>query len=257
MTTWVEVDSATTDPVETDIVFGPITTATSMQGRVITNLDNLATQNPHYALIPSYVNEASVEILTLGLSMNRQVLDQLPRLRNWRWYGQTVVGQDWLPLPERMLYMEGMAYTKLTTAYDPSTQILYPSVMQPAGAAQDFGLMSRTETGWPTRCRRAGSRVEILPVPSVSPTDYRTTVVLYGTRMDSILSASTDTLLMSPRMQLLVVDLATVIAMEKMGWDEASDKRVAFESRLGRLISGGAKERVATGARTRVAGTPR
>lgn len=254
--TWIEVDSATTSAAETDIPFGPITTSTSLQGRVILQLDNLPTQHPHYALIPKYVNEAKDELLTLGLSIGSQVLDHLPRLRNWRWYGQTTAGQNYMPLPERMLYLEAMSYTKSTAAYDPSTTQLFPSTPVPQSAAQEFGFFSQTTTGWPTLFRRAGARIEMWPVPSSSPTDYRTTIVVYGTRMDSDLSASTDTLLMSPRMQLLVVDLAVAISMEKMGWDEATERRAAVESRLGRLIAPGVKERIRPKVTTKVAGTP-
>jgi hypothetical protein len=96
---WVEVDSATTSPAETDILFGPIGTKTSFQGRVRAQLDNLPSQHDHYTLIPTYCNQAIEEIQTLGLSMGREMLDQLPRLRNWRWWDVTIAGQNWLPLP--------------------------------------------------------------------------------------------------------------------------------------------------------------
>lgn len=253
--TWTEVDSATTSPAETDIPFGPIGTKTSFQGRVRAQLDNLPSQHDHYTLIPTYCNQAVDELQTLGLSMGREVLDQLPRLRNWRWYDVTIAGQNWLPFPERMLWLESMFYAESTAAYDPSTTTLKPST-EPQNAAGEFGLISRTSTGWPALYRRAGMRIEFSPTPSISPTDYRATVVLQGTRMDNILSADGDTLLMSPRLQLLTIDLAVAISMEKMGWDEAHEKRTALESKLGRLISPGVKERVQKRTTTRVAGSP-
>lgn len=253
---WTEIDSADTQPLETDIPFGPVTTVTSMQGQVITQLDNLPTQHPHYSLIPNYINQAKDELLTLGASINRSVLDQLQRLRNWRWSDVTIAGQNWLPLPERMLWLEAMAYTKSIAAYDPSTTVLYPANPIPPGASANFGLYPRTSTGYPVLFHRAGSRLEMWPTPSSSPTDYRTTVVVYGTRMDKDLSAATDTLLMSPRLQLLVIDLSVAIAMEKMGWDEGSEKRIAVESKLSRLLSPGTEERATTRVRTRIAGTP-
>ena len=70
-------------------------------------------------------------------------------------------------------------------------------------------------------------------------------------------SADSDTLLMSPRMQLLVIDLAVAITMEKMGWEEAGAKRTTVESLLARLVGPGMKERVAVVTRTHIAGTPR
>jgi len=252
---WIEVDSVTTSAAETDIPFGPIGTKTSFQGRVRAQLDNLPSQHDHYTLIPTYCNQAIEEIQTLGLSMGREMLDQLPRLRNWRWWDVTIAGQNWLPLPERMLWLEGMFYAESTATYDPSTVVLKPS-SEPQGANDDFGLYSRTSTGWPTLYRRAGSRVEFWPTPSTSPTDYRATVVLQGTRMDNILSADTDTLLMSPRLQLLAIDLSVAVSMEKMGWDEASEKRTQVETKLGRLISPGEKERSRRKVQTRVAGSP-
>lgn len=254
--TWTEVDSAVTQPAESDIAFGPIGTQTSLQGLVVTQLDNLPSQHPHYALIPNYLNQAKDEILTLGLQMNRNVLDQCPRLRNWRWWDVTLAGQGWMPLPERMLYLEAMSYSQSTAAFDPSTTKLYPATLIPEGAATDFGLYDRTTMDWPRLWRRAGSHIELWPVPASSPTDYRTAIVVYGTRMDNNLVNPTDTLLMSPRMQLLTVDLGVAICMEKMGWEEAADRRASVESKLGRLIGMGTKERVKARVTTRVAGTP-
>lgn len=262
---WTELDSANTSPAETDVPFGPIATKTSFLGMVRAQLDNLPSQHDHYSLIPTYANQAKDELLSLGLSMGRDVLDQLPRLQNWRWSDVTIDGQGWLSLPERMLFLQSMSYvTNATTgagwlsAFDPSSSAtrLLPSDPLPAGASAEFGLFSRTATGFPTMFRRAGSRVEFWPTPVSTPIDYRTTVVIYGTRLDNILTADTDTLLMSPRMQLLAIDLTVVVAMEKMGWDEATSRREQVEGKLRRLISPGTKERVSQRLTTRVGGTP-
>jgi hypothetical protein len=253
---WTELDTSPTQPTETDIVFGPASLITSIQGMVIAQLDNLPTQNPHYALIPTYINQAKDEILTLGLSMGRNVLDHLPRMRNWRWMDITQAGVSTMPLPERMLYLEAMSYTKSLAPYDPSSVVLFPSTPVPSGSATEFGLYPRTATGWPTLFHRAGSSIELWPPPVSTPTDFRTAIVVYGTRMDNILVNNTDVLLMSPRLQLLTVDLAVVIAMEKMGWDEGPERRAALESKLGRLIGMGTKERIHAPIKTRVGGTP-
>lgn len=252
---WTEIDSAATSPAETDIPFGPIGTKTTILGQMVVRLDNLPSQHQHYSLLPNYFNEAKDELLTLGLGMGRSVLDQLPRLQHWRWYDVTVSGQNYLPLPERMLDLEAMGYTESTAAYDSSTTTLKPSTLA-SGASEEFGLFSRTATGYPTLFRRAGARIEYWPTTSTTPVDSRTTVVVQGTRMDVNLSADADTLLMSPRLQLLAIDLAVVVAMEKMRWDEAEDGRVALESKLARLISPGGRERMRSKVRTRVAGTP-
>lgn len=254
--TWTEIDSASTSPAETDIPFGPVATKTSILGRLVTRLDNLPSQHPHYSLLPNYFNEAKDELLTLGFGLGRGVIDQLPRLQNWRWTDITISGQNWLALPERMLDLSAMGYTESTSAYDPSTTTLKPATPISNGTVDEFGLYSRTATGFPTLFRRAGGRIEFWPTPSVSPTDYRTAIVIYGTRLDVNLSADADTLLMSPRMQLLAIDIAVVVAMEKMGWDEADEQRTKLESKLSRLFSIGKKERARSNIRTRVAGTP-
>jgi hypothetical protein len=238
----------------TDIQFS------DMQARCYRELDNLPSQHPHYSSIPNYLNEAKDQILTLGLAYGRQVLDQIPRLRNNRWSTLTVNGQNYVTLPDDILYVESMAYTKLTSAYDPTTQTLYPSNEIAAGNAQNFGILPRTPTtglGWPTMWRRAGHNLELWPTPVSTPISYLTTIVIMGTRLDNDLSAPSDTLLMSPRMQLFVIDLAVAIAMEKMGWEEAAAKRGAVEALLGRLIGPAAKERMKVQVRTRIAGTPR
>jgi hypothetical protein len=253
---WVEVDSATTQPTETDIVFGPITTQLSFQGRVVTMLDNLSSLHPHYPLIPKYCNEAKDELLTLAFAMNHSVLDMVPRLQNWRWTDVTQDGQGYMLLPERMLYLESMSYTKLLTAYDPSATVLYTSVEVPAGASQNFGLYPRTTTGYPTLFHRAGSRLEFWPTATASPVDYRTAVVISGTRLDNDLVNPGDTLLMAPRLQLLAIDLAVVISMEKMGWDEGPERRNAFSQRLTTLLNIGMKERVGGKVKTRAGGSP-
>lgn len=256
MSVWNEVDSTVTDPTQSDYPFGPTTLATSLKAQVITALDNLSTLHPHYGLIPTYINMAKDEIMTLGLAMGKQFLDQVPRLRNWRWWGITLSGQNFLPLPERMLYLEAMSYSKSTAAYDPSTTVLYPSNPIPPSAAQEFGIYPRTAVGWPILFHRAGGRIEMWPVPQSTPTDYRTAIVVYGTRMDKDLVNDGDALLMSPRLQLLVVDLAVAISMEKMGWDEGPERRSALMTKLATLVGPATKERAAAKLVTRVAGTP-
>lgn len=254
---WTEVDSAVTQPAQTDIAYGPIGTATSLQGRVVTQLDNLPSQHPHYSMIGAYFNEAKDEILRTALQQNRAVLDMVPRLSNWRWSDVTVAAQNYLPMPERMLWLDSVSYSKLQTTYASATDTLYPVTVVPAGSSMDFGVLSRSQTGWPSLCRRAGGRIELWPTPSSSPTDYRTSVVVGGFRMDKDLSGNTDVLLMPPFMQMLAVDLAVVIAMEKMGWEEAASRRQSLMVKLSEQIGGGVKERIATPIRTRVAGMHR
>jgi hypothetical protein len=261
--TWTELDSATTSPTETDIPFGPVTTKTSILGRMVVQLDNLPSQHQHYSLLPNYFNEAKDELLTLGLAMGRNILDQVPRLQNWRWADATIDGQGWLYLPERMLYLDAMSYVLNATTgagwlapFSPSSSSTRLLPANKIMSAEQFGLYSRTSAGFPVNFHRAGSRVEFWPTPQSTPIDYRTTVVLYGTRLDVDLVNPGDTLLMSPRMQLLAIDLAVAISMEKMGWDEAADRRTTVEGKIGRLISPGTKERVNQKTKTRVGGMP-
>jgi hypothetical protein len=251
---WVELDSAVTSPAQTDLVFGPITTPATLQGRVLTQLDNLSTQSPYYARVPDWVNQAKDEILMLGLALGKQVLDQVPRLQHWRWYDITVDAQNYLPLPERMLWLDDISITRSTVTPNlSSVHQTYP-VSPWRGNDADWGTLSRTATGYPQLYKRAGGRVELWPTPDASPTNYLTYVIAHGTRMDKDLSTNGDVLLMSPRMQLLCVDLAVVIGMENMNWEEAPDKRAQLESRLARLIGLKQKEQNMRTGNTRVSG---
>lgn len=255
---WTEVDSAVTDPVQTDIPLGPVATVTSILGRMVAALDNLPTQHPHYPLLTAYFNEAKDELLRTAVTMNRGVvLNMVPRLRNWRWYDVTVAGQNWLPLPERMLDLANVYVTRDQTAYDTSTSTLYPLDPVSDDSPQDFNLLRRDQTGWPTLYRRAGGRVELHPVPSSSPTDYVTTIVVEGLRLDRDLSADADALLMPPHLQVLAIDFGVATAMEKMGWDEAAKQRDLALGKLTRLIGPAVRERLAATPNTRAAGMPR
>jgi hypothetical protein len=224
----------------------------SFVGRVVRNCNNLPTQHPHYSSVQTYINEAKDELLTLGLTLSgRRVLDWLPRLRNWRWYDVTINNQAYLPLPERMLYLEDVHYTKLTTAVVDGTTVEYLSVEEPD--AELWGLISMA-AGWPTRWRRAGSRVLLKPLPT---TTYLTMVVLYGTRRENDLVAAGDTLLMDPQLQTLAVELATAITMEKMGWADAAARRASVVSRLTTMMNIRVEEGKRNTIVTTIAGTPR
>lgn len=225
----------------------------SFIGRVTRNCNNLPYQHPHFPMLGQYVNEAKDEILTMALSIGgRRVLDWLVRLQHWRWYDITVNAQAYLPLPERMLWLDGIHYTKSTSAFVLGATTEYESV--PIDDSDTWGLLNKSLTGWPTRWRRAGSRVEFHPTPT---TAFLTYVVATGTRRDIDLSAASDTLLMDPQLQAMTAELATAITMEKMGWEQATARRTSVETRLTKMLNVRAEESTPHPIVTRIAGTPR
>lgn len=246
--TWVEHDSATTDPAETDITF------VNLKARVIAECDNLPSQHPQYTYIGENVNEAKDELLRMAFGMSRRVLDMLPRLRNWRWSQTTVNGQNYLALPSTMIFLEWVSYTKLTTTFSPSATTTYKMIEEPD--AELLGFRNKATTGWPAVYRRAGTRLEMWPTPSSSPTDYTTKLVVGGVRYDNDLSADGDTLLMDLPLQRLVIDLAAAITMKRATWEDAPSKLAEVTATLQGMFNPTAAER-RTVTNTRVAGTPR
>lgn len=248
---WTEVDSAVTSPAEAGY------TASQMIAKVALNCSNLPTQHPHYSSLLSYINEAKDEFMTLMLEpRGKKLLDLMQRLRNWRWYDVTVNAQNYLPLPDTLLDLEAVSYTQSQAAYAPSSVREYPSFPE-----QDpvlFGLFTKTQTGWPVKWRRAGARVELWPTPSSTPTDYRTMLVLRGTRKeDDLLADNTNKWKMDMKLQNFVGELATAIAMEKMQWEEAQARRTSFEQRMEKYLSIATEERTRSVIRSQIAGTPR
>jgi hypothetical protein len=244
---WTEVDSAVTSPAETGL------SATVMTADVIRNCNNLPPQHPHYSSVLKYINEAKDEFMTLMVSSHRGLLSLMPRLQNWRWYDVTVDGQGYLVLPSTMLTFESASYSKLTTAYVPGTTTEYP--MFPEADPVLFGQFTKTTTGWPVRYRRNGSRIDLWPTPDSSPTNYLTQVVIRGTRKEDDIS-TTGTYKMDAKLHAFVVELATAITMEKMGWEEAPLRRASVERRLSRYMNVSATEQGRTMIRTTIAGLP-
>jgi hypothetical protein len=245
---WTEVDSAATSPVETGL------TATVMTADVIRNCNNLPPQHPHYSSILKYINEAKDEFMTLMVTSHRGLLSLMPRLQNWRWYDVTVDGQGYLVLPRMMLTLESVSYTKLTTAYVPGSTTEYPTTLVSDPAL--FGQFPKPVTGWPVQYRRNGSRIDLWPTPDASPVNYLTQVVLRGTRREDDI-ATIATYKMDEKLHPMVVELATAIAMEKMGWDEAPARRASIEKRLSRYMNVSAAENQRASMPTAIAGLPR
>jgi uncharacterized protein (DUF2267 family) len=241
---WSEHDSAALDAAQTGITFAVMT------ADVIRNCDNLASQHPHYGQVGRYINEAKDEFQRMVLG-RKQARDLAPVLFNWRWSQTTVNTQNYLALPDSLLVLESVTYTKLTTTYDPSATTEYPSVE--VTDANTFGYFSKTQTGWPTLWRRAAGRVELWPTPT---TTYLTKVVLRGFRAEDDLTG-TATLKMDARLHPLITDLATAITMEKMGWEQAADKRAKAEARIARTLNIRGEERARDVTRTTIAGSPR
>lgn len=227
----------------------------SMVWRVIRNCDNLPSQHPHYTSIPQYINEGKNELIRIGLPYGRKFLDLMPRLHNWRWYDATINAQAYLALPSSMLVLESMGYTKVTTAFSTATSTTYPSYEENSAAI--WGMFDRAARGWPTRWRRAGSRIEMYPPPSSTPVDYRTNIVVMGIRREDDLTASSDILRMEPDLQNLVVELGTAITMERMGWESAAGRRDKVVTKLAEMCNISAMENNKNIVNTRTAGVPR
>jgi hypothetical protein len=244
---WTEVDSAVTSPAETGL------TAAVMTADVIRNCNNLPSQHTHYSSILKYINEAKDEFMTWMITTHRGLLSMMPRLQNWRWYDVTVDGQGYLVLPSTMLTFESAAHTKSTAAYVPGTTTEYPMFPEPDPIL--FGQFSKTSTGWPVMYRRNGSRVDLWPTPDSSPTNYLTQVVIRGTRKEDDISGS-QTYKMDAKLHSFVVELATAIAMEKMGWEEAPQRRASVERRLSHYKNISAGEAGRSIVRTHIAGLP-
>lgn len=243
---WTEVDSAVTSPAETGL------TAAVMTADVIRNCNNLPSQHPHYSSILKYINEAKDELMTLMITTHRGLMSLAPRLQNWRWYDVTVDGQGYLVLPSTMLTLESASYTKSTTAYVPGTTTEYPMFLEADPVL--FGQFSKTTTGWPVMYRRNGSRIDMWPTPDSSPTNYLTQIVIRGIRKEDDI-ATTSTYKMDAKLHSFVVELATAIAMEKMGWEEAPQRRASVERRLSHYMNVSAVESGRTMIRTRIAGS--
>src|SRR3990167_991370 len=243
---WAEVDSAATSPAESGIGFDVMTT------RVRLNLRNLPSQHPHYSSIGNYINEAVQEFQTLllGPRFRKKAIDLIPRLKDWRWSDTTVNNQAYMTLPDTLLWMNSVTVTRSSTAFSAATQTEYPVTEEPDGDL--FGQNTKTATGYPKKWHRAGSRIELWPTPT---TAYLTQLVLHGARAEDTL-ATTDKLKMPLRLQYFVLELATAISMEKMGWVDASGRRGSIEDRLAKSLDVTSRETARNRVQVQIAGAP-
>ena len=80
--------------------------------------------------------------------------------------------------------------------------------------------------------------------------------MLHGARAEDTL-ATTDKLKMPLRLQYFVLELATAISMEKMGWVDATGRRASIENRLEKSLNVTAQETNRNRVRVQIAGAPR
>jgi len=225
----------------------------SMKTRVALQCDNMSSADPHFSLLPNYINEARNEFVLMAIGDDPRRINLFPELRRWRWYQVTVTGQGYLELPEDMLVFDSVAYTKLQTAYDPSATTEYP--MTEETDEVQFGQLTKSSTGWPIRYQRVGSLLNFWPTPVASPTDYRTQLVVRGIRAETYLVNPNDVLMMHSRWHPFVIDLATVITMSKRGWvEESATKRQELVSRISNVAGLVGKERLKESRRVQIAG---
>lgn len=189
----------------------------------------------------------------MAMAKDRRGANIFPELRNIAGSALTSNGVDTLAIPTTLLVLESCSITKSTSAYAAATQTETPIFEEPD--AQLFGQFSKTQTGYPTRWIRSGTNIRLWPTPV---TGYLTYVVFRGIRKESDLSADGDTLVMSDLWHPAVIDYASYLGANELGWDEDAQKWLtACEKKVTECLNLVGLERQKNDSSIEIAGMPR
>ena len=225
-----------------------------MKLRVARNLTNLQSSHPIYSNdLQGFINEASNRVVLMAMAKDRRGFNLFPELRNVQFEDITVNNQDYLAIPANMLVLDSISITKNSAAYASASQTEYPVYEEPD--VQLFNQMNKAQTGYPTRWTRKGARVYFWPTPT---TAYVTRVVFRGTRREADLSADGDTLTMDYIWHPAVVDYASYLGAQALGWKDDADRWLeACQRKVTETANLVGLERMKNESSIEIAGTPR
>jgi hypothetical protein len=219
-----------------------------MKTRVALNCNNLQSSDPVYTYLGEFVNEAANRIILIAASSDKRAVNVFPELRDRSWSDITVASTQAYDLPTDLLVLDSVKITQLTTTYNPATQTEYPVVETDVDT---FATLSKSATGFPTMWCRAGSQIKFWPTPT---TAYLTRVVLRGILKETAMSGSTDTLVMDSMWHPAVIDYATGLCMDALGWDDAEKWFSRAKEKVTEIINPVGLERRKDRMQIRIAG---
>jgi hypothetical protein len=192
-----------------------------MKTRVALALNNLQSSDPWYSYLGDHCNEAANAVILLAISKDRKNVNLFPELRNIRWTDITVNNQGYLAKPSNLLVLDSVNCTRSSSAYDASRSTEYPLIEEPDQTR--FGLLSKATTtvGYPTIYHDAASSILLWPTPT---TAYLSRVLVRGIKKETALSGDSDTFAMNELWHPVVIDYATYLTANRMGWAEEAER---------------------------------
>lgn len=229
-------------------------TNANMKLRVMRNLSNAQSSHPVISNdLQAFINEAANRVVLMAAAKDRRAANIFPELRNFGTSGITVNAQDTLAIPATILVLESVNITKSTSAYASGTQTEYPVYEMPD--AQMFGQLNKTTTGYPTQWIRSGANILLWPTPT---TAYLTRVVFRGIRRESDLSQDADVLTMDYIWHPAVIDYASYLGANELGWDDDAQKWLnACEKKVTECLNLVGLERQKNNTSIEIGGMPR
>jgi hypothetical protein len=223
-----------------------------MKAELALNLNNMQSSDPFYSRLGRWLNEGANRIITMAIAKDKKALQLFPELKNRRWWDTTVANQNYLDLPDSLLALEFVTYTKTTAAFDASRHTEFPSSET---SAETFAFLSKSATtvGWPSLHTRRGNRLAFHPTPT---TAYLTVVVLNGIRKEDTLIEDTQTYAMNETWHPTVVKAATALGNEALGWPDAERWWAAADRDLGGGVNREGLERRKDTVQIRIEGAP-
>jgi hypothetical protein len=229
--------------------FGDMKTAVALQ------LDNMPSDHPFYSSIGTALNQAANRVILMSFAKDRRAGNCFPELRHTRRDDVTADTEAQFDFPSTLLVMEAATCTQNSAAYDPSTQREYPITEVPPST---FALLDKSAKGWPVMWTRHGSKFSYWPTCSASPTDYRTRVIIYGTKKENDLTSDSQSYVMNELWHPTVVACATAIMLRNMREFEAAREMMTdVEKEVTATLNLVGLERIQNKVSLSVAGTPR
>ena len=188
---------------------------TTLKARVQLNAGNMQSTHPLATYVPNYVNDGT-RMVIMRASMKFPNFELFPEHKDVEWTDVTVADQDYLTLPTDQIAIRSCFSSDSSTAPNlNNTGWRLLTYMEP----EAFDQLGRptTQIAYPTNWTLRENRVYLYPTPRATKTAY---VKLDGIQDEPDMSAGTDTPRTHIRWHPAILDFASHLLLNDMGWVE-------------------------------------
>jgi hypothetical protein len=191
-----------------------------------------STSDPLFeAFLDDWVNEAGNGIILRALDKSQYKYGLFVELEDEWIIDSTTNGVVYISMPSDCLVLTGLY------SFDDASgsTVAQDRKVITRTTNRKYQTMAKTQVGWPRVYVRYGNQIRLHPTPS---TAYLTQTLATGLARENVLSGNTDTFIMDPVWHPVVVDYATYLGANFLGWvEEAGIALSACDQKLISAIS--------------------